>query len=299
MPEDRQPIDTNEPLDSMFSQGDGGVGDGGPDTNVEDPILQDIDKLFGDSNTDSNSSQGGKQKSQGSPSFQGGDPFQRKPGDTTPNNPEELLKRLQSERDSARASVSKYEAELKQYRPIAEFINSLPDDEAARKAFIAELEPDLVKPKDALTFVKEGLKKEFGEEFTPNIEESGVFGSPTWLYNERARDLLSEWKNQKTQVPTSLKELRETRKRKREEETQAAMLEKQEIMTKRKWDDNRWDSFAKWVGSVKGIHMAAFFDYIENRRESNKSPFSLAGMPGGSPLKGSKMMENLDKFFGQ
>lgn len=275
--------------------GVGGAANGGSNPNGNDPILADLETLFGGRSSQDSSDGGAANKAGKSPSTQyvDGDPFGPAP---TPKDPEGLLRKLQSERDKARADLEKVTGEANQYKGVAQFVNSLFDDEEARHAFIAELEPNLVKPKDALTFVKEGLKKEFGDEFTPNQDESNVFGSPTWLYNERAKDMFNEWKDKSKKLPASLKELKEKRNLVKEEQAKAALAERNSIKEMRKWDDGKFDRFANWVTSIKGIHMAAIFDTIEARRSSSVP--SLTGLPGGAPMTSSKSKAAIDELFG-
>jgi len=283
------------------SNGDLSSSNGGSSTNGADPILADLESLFNGGVSNAPSLDGGDTRfnkpsrttSQGT-QYVEGDPFGQQQG-PAPKDPEGLLRKLQSERDKARADYEKVAGEASQYKNVAEFVNSLFDDEEARHAFIAELEPNLVKPKDALTFVKEGLKKEFGEEFTPNQDEANVFGSSTWLYNERAKDMFNDWKEKSKRLPASLKELKEKRVKVKEDQTKAALAEKQAIIAQRKWDEGKFDRFAKWVSSVKGIHMATIFDTLEARRSTAPS---LAGLPGGQPLVPSKMKAQIDQLFG-
>jgi hypothetical protein len=258
----------------------------------KDPILEDISAIFGEGPGDEVSS--GRKKAIDGLSSVGDIAFT---ANNAPSNPEELLRRLQSERDKATAQVKKYEAEVNQYKPIADFIASLDQDQSLKEAFIAELAPDLVKPKDPLTFIQERLKKEFGEEFTPDKHEADLFGSQTWLYNERAKELLQEYRTANNKVPKSLKDLRAERKLQREEAQRQAVLEKQEIMNKRAWDEDKWSRFTKWIGGVKGMHMAAIWEGLESRK-GGTSPSSLAGQPGGRPLVPSQLKANLDKMFG-
>lgn len=269
---------------------------GSSNPNGADPILADLETLFGNRSSEDSSDGGTAFKKTGkSPSTQyvDEDPFGP---NTTPKDPEGLLRKLQSERDKARADLEKATGEANQYRGVAQFVNSLFDDEEARHAFIAELEPNLVKPKDALTFVKESLKKEFGDEFTPNQEEANIFGSPTWYYNDRAKDLFGEWKDKSKKLPASLKELKEKRNQVKDEQTKAVLAERNRIKEQRKWDDGKFDRFADWVSKIQGVHMAAIFDSIEARRSSGIP--SLAGLPGGAPMTPSKSKMAIDQLFG-
>lgn len=270
-------------LDSLEVPPDSGNGG-----NV-DEILQGIETMFGGASDDNSD---GKPKPEDSPSIKNDDPFGMK---NMPSDPEALLRKLQSERDSTRAKLQKVEQEMTQYKSIADFMTSLYEDQELKQAFIAELAPDLAKPKDPLSFIQERLKKEFGDDFTPNKEETAQIGTRSWLYNERAKDLFAEYKDSNKKLPGSLKELREKRKKAKDEQSQAALLEKKDIATKMKWDEETWNGFADWVGKVKGIHMAKIYNGL--RQKTSSAPF-LAGQNGGKPLTGSQYKAELDKFFG-
>lgn len=218
--------------------------------------------------------------------------------DNFPRNPEEVLKKLQSERDREKAQREKLEAEANDWRSAHDFLIALREDEEVRKAFIAELEPDLFKQKtDPYALIQERLKAEFGSDFVPNPEESGIFGSRTWLYNQRATDLLNEYKQQQSKMPKSIKEIAEKRKQQQEQEIAAAKKEKQDVLEKLKWNDQTWNSFTKWMKSSKTEDFAKIFDYMQRR--SGAAPRPLATRPGSSNINfDNTHISHLRDFFG-
>jgi len=109
--------------------------------------------------------------------------------------------------------------------------------------------------------------------------------------------LFNEYKEKSKKLPANLKELKEKRKAIKEEQSRAALAEKNEILSKRKWDDAKFDRFAQWANSIKGIHLATIWDTLEARR-TGTSPLPLAGLPGGQPLQPSKMKADIDALFG-
>ena len=267
---------------------------------VSDPVMSDIEVLFG-KETGVDSSDGADTRNQRATSsqkttFSDEDPFASNKRNM-PRDPEALLRQLQSERDQARAEVQKTQAEVQKYKTYEDFLASIQEDKELRHAFIAELEPELVKPKDPLTFIQEGLKKEFPG-FTPNADETNMYGSPTWLYNERAKDLFTEWKSKAT-VPPTLKELKAKRTAARQAAQAAALQEKQQVVSDLKWDENTWESFVGWVGKVKTTHMAKIWDKIQKQAMS-KSPAPFAvGQSGGSAFSPSTYQSHLDTMFGK
>lgn len=262
-------------------------------TTVTDPVMQDIDSMFGDPGDDSSSKT--KVKPDSSPSkgvtYKDGDPFG---GPGSPRNLDASLQKLQSERDKYKSQIDQMNKDLQQYKSVADFTNSLWDDVEARHAFIATLEPDLVKPKDPLTFVKEELKKEFGEEFSPNADS--VDPIQAQLYNARMQELYGEWKNKRSGLPKDLNDLRARRSAAKQKALKEAQAEKDKIMQDFKWDDSAWDEFSKWGSGFRLYHLAKVY----NRAKGNmgRTAPQLALGRGGQPLTQGKYKAQLDEMFG-
>lgn len=268
---------------------DGGDLSGGNGSNEPDPVMDDIDALFGGPGGDGSSS--GRKKT---------DKPDNTPSDLddgifgTPKNPQVSLKNLQSERDKLRTEIEKINKDLQQYKSIADFTVSLQDDVEARRAFIATLEPDLVKPKDPLTFVKEELKKEFGEEFSPTAEN--VDPIQAQLYNARMQELYAEWKNKDKGLPKDLSELKARRTKAQQEAAKAAQAEKDKIVNDMKWDDAAWEEFTKWGQGFKLYHLAKLYSKAKGNERSSAPQLALGR--GGRPLNPSKYKAYLDGMFG-
>jgi hypothetical protein len=214
-----------------------------------------------------------------------------------PNNPEEVIRRLQSERDKALSQLQNWETQAADWKTANDFLAELEDNAEIRHAFIAELEPDLVKPKNPYDLIQETLGKEFTD-FTPNPDEANVFGSKTWMYNRRAEDLLTEIRTKsKSALPTSLKDIREKRKREAVEQKQAAFSEKKKIMTDMKWNENTWEGFAGWMQATQGTDWAKMYSYL--LRTTGQQPTPLATQRGSS-IRNDRgaAFENLGAFYG-
>ena len=273
------------------------------DTNVEpqvaqptvnDPLLSDLDALFG-KEAGVGDQDGVKKIDKQKVTFSDDDPFAHK---NQPRDPEKLLAQLQSDRDKARAEVTRVTADLQKAKVYEDFLGTLQDDQEMRHAFIAQLEPDLVKPKDPLTFIQERLKKEFPG-FTPDTDEINIVGSPTWTYNQRGTDLFQEWKKTNGTPPPTLVELKAKRKAARDAANVAAQRDKQETMQKLNWGDQDWDSFVDWVTKVKTIHMATIRDGIVKQAMKKGNPPSVVSQSGGKVNTPSGYMTELDNLFGK
>jgi len=215
--------------------------------------------------------------------------------DNTPRNPQEVIARLQSERDKALSQVKDWETQASNWKTANDFLGELESDADVRRAFMHELDPELVKPKNPYSLIKETLGEEF-KDFTPNPDEANVFGSKTWMYNQRANDLLTEAKT-KWAIPESLKGLREKRKKDSDTANAAALKEKQDIMTGMSWDDNTWSGFATWMQSSKGEDFAKIYSYI--LRKGGKKPGNLATQRGYNiNSNAAGHFSELDPFFG-
>lgn len=215
--------------------------------------------------------------------------------DNMPKNPQDVIAKLQSERDKALSQVKDWEAQASGWKTANDFLGQLESDADVRRAFMHELEPELVKPKNPYDLIQEALKGEF-KDFTPNPDEANIFGSQTWVYNQRAQELLTEAKT-KYAIPESLKGLREKRKADATKAHEGALKEKQEIMTQLQWQDATWGGFTKWMQSSAGLDFAKIYQHL--LRQSNTQPKPLSTQRGlnyesntGSPF------EELNQFFG-
>lgn len=269
---------------------------------ADDPILAEINSVFGtmipgeDSSdgADNNGMRNRRSSSKQETILENVDPFNPS-AKNTPKDPEALLRKLQSERDSTKAELEKFQKEITRYKTYEDFLGQLQEDAEVRHAFIAELEPELVKPKDPLTFVQEGLKKEFGNDFSPTAE--GAEPLKVQLYNERARELYTEWKDKQKAMPNNLKDLAARRKQARERAALEAQAEKQKIMSDMKWDENTFGEFSKWVTQIKGTHMAQIWNHVKGQAKQTRAPFAT-NQPGGNSYMPSNLQVQLDTMFG-
>lgn len=218
----------------------------------------------------------------------------------TPQDPEKLARTFQSNYDKTKAELDKIMKQInEEYDPAVKFLNQIYEDAEVRRAFIAELEPELVKPKDPYALVQEALVKEFGSEFVPDKEEADTPGSKSWFYNYRAQKLAEKFLEEGSKAPVNLKSLKEKRTRERQEAEQKAHLEKQEIVNQLKWDENMYNGFAEWASKTKLVDFARMYDRIaRSNTKSSFNPPSLPGQSGGRPVMPNQFKQELDAFFG-
>lgn len=206
---------------------------------------------------------------------------------------------FQSEKDKLAAEMQKITEQVQtQYQPVVEFFNQIYEDEEVRRAFISELEPDLVKPKDPHTFIKERLAKEFGEGYDPEDESDKIKAR---MYNIRTEQLMKEaFENAGKNTPKTLKQLKEERKRLAEVKQQEVLAEKEAIRKQLAWDENRYNEWVNWAQKVKPIDIAKLYDRLSKQASKNTNfgiP-NLSNVSGGSPVMPNQFKQELDKFFG-
>lgn len=212
------------------------------------------------------------------------------------NDPESLLRSLQSQKDKLEHKVKLYETENKELKGAAEFINALYEDQEVREAFIAEVAPDLIQRKSPEDFVKKSLEKEFGKDFVPDPDEENVRGSKAWLYNKRADILYEDYFKQKPNTPENLKSLREKRKAEKERAKAEAIKVKTQLMGEFNWDEDSYQDFVDWANKISPKDLALIKKFVEGKSKSVRTP-NLAAIPGGGKVTGG-YFKVLDDFFG-
>lgn len=267
-----------------------------PVANVNDPIMADIDKFFGDfDNTTS-----GDGKGDGTQPGGASIPATGQPQDPTKGmTPEQLAKHFQSLHDKVYNELNQIKPKYEQYKSVAEFLNQVQEDPTVKQAFLAELAPDLVKPTDPYEALQEQLKKEFGEDFTPDDDEATKPLSKSWRWYKRADDLYKELEQRRgSLVPKSLKELREERERVAREQAAAAEVERQEILKQMNWTESDWNEFAKFAPKLKALHIAKWYERDIRKRQRSTAPNLVNQFGGITPQTQPEIFEDLKKYFG-
>ena len=262
------------------------------DPNVS-PVSADIDAIFG-SNTSDDSLEGGPAT--------GGDPSLANQGQAQPDltgmNADELARMFQSKYDKAQAELQTIKPKVDRADSLEGFINSLYEDVEVRRAFLAEVDPALVTPKDPYVALEEQLKTEFGEDYVPDDEDAKKPLTTSWKYYKRLDDLYKVAQNKEETLPKTLKQLRADRKKQQDElATQNATM-KSDILTKMKWQDADYQRFTQWASVLSGADLAKIYNFAQGRRTSARNVPNLAAQSGGTAFMPNEVNTELNKFFG-
>lgn len=261
------------------------------DANVSG-VSEDIDKIFGSSSNEGAGS--GDDPFGGSSSSGAGD----QQVDYTGMTHEQLARMFQSKYDKAQADLQKVQPKVQKADSLEQFYNELYENPEVRRAFIAELEPDLVKPSDPYTALQVQLKKEFGEDYVPDDEEARRPFTPSWKYYRRLSELENKVKEQNASVPKTIKQLREEREAALREAQTKDIEMKNEVLRTMKWTDNDYKSFAGWVSKLSAVDLAKIYNYAQSKKASSPGAPNLAALSGGTTQTPNEIEAELKKFFG-
>jgi hypothetical protein len=285
--------------DSNSQQTGAGGGQTGQ-SNDFDPIMADIDSVFG--GLEDSSSQGGSGngiKTSGGPDIVGQTGQQHAPDETTGMSAQQLAAHFQSKYDKLNAEYSRVLPEYEKYKNVADFVNQAYDDPSVKAAFLSELAPDLYKPADPYEGLQEQLKKEFGEEFTPDDDEAARPLSKTWRYYKRVEELYKNISDKQSgQIPMTLKELRAQKKAQAEAARNAAAQEKAEIMKDLNWTESDWQDLEQWVPQLKTKHLAKWRQHLKRSAKSGRAPNLVNQFGGHTVTSKPGVFNELDSFFG-
>jgi hypothetical protein len=262
-----------------------------PQTNVTG-VSDDIDKIFGASANAGTGS--GDNPFGGNPSSGAGE----QQVDYTGMTHEQLARMFQSKYDKAQADLQKVQPKVQKADSLEQFYNELYENQDVRRAFIAELEPDLVQPKDPYLALQGQLKKEFGEDYVPDDEEARRPFTPSWKYYRRLSELENKVKDVSNTVPKTLKELRAEREQTLREQATKDIEMKNDVLRTMRWSDTDYQSFAGWVSKLSAIDLAKIYNYAQSKRANIQGAPTLAALSGGTPQTPNEIEAELKKFFG-
>ena len=250
-----------------------------------------IDSVFGDPTLDSSQDSGagldGVPASQAKPIG--------KPEDYTGMNADELAKMFQSKYDKAQASLDKVSQKAEHLSSLEDFFHNIYEDESVRRAFIAELEPDLITPKDPYDALEVQLKKEFGDDYVPDDDEAQKPLTKSWRYLKRVDELYKEQTSNKTNLPKSLKELRTDRRTAQEASKVKVAEDRQQVLSTMKWEAPQYNAFVEWAGKINPLDLAKIYSFAMRKQGG---PPNLATQRGGQPFTPSQVETELTSFFG-
>lgn len=273
-------------------------------SNDTDPIMQDIEAMFGSNDPSAASGDGlGASGSKDvddlfgiTPTKNSGEPQQTK-SSFDGMTAEQRAAHFQSLYNKLENETKQFKPQYEKYKSVADFVNQVYEDPQVKQAFLAELAPDLVQPKDPYDALQEHLAKEFGEDFVPDEDEAQKPLSKSWRYLKRVDELYTKLSKEQPQVPKSIKELREERERMLREANEQAERERAEILNDMKWSTSDWNEFSNWAIKLKGKHLARWYQHL--RKQKGSAP-NLMSHSGGSPVRSiPEVFQELDNFFGK
>lgn len=256
--------------------------------------LVEIDELFGSTGEDVQDQ--GLTPSEDESFGTSDKPVQDEKDDYTGLNLNQLASKLQSNLDKTKNELDKAKQKLTEREGLETLFHNIYEDPEIRRAFIAEVEPDLIKPQDPYEAVAQRLKKEFGEDFTPDDDEAKKPLTQSWRYHRRVDELLKQAESNQNKFPKSLKELREARNSQLKTMKEQLETQKKDIMTKMKWDDNTWKGFEDWGKKFNLANLATVFNYARKKGKGMQPPHLSSQSSSGPTSRGS--MAEIDKFFG-
>jgi hypothetical protein len=267
-------------------------------TNVPDAIDVDIDALFGSGD---GLTSGGARKAGTQPAGDPNIPGQQTttaPDPTKGMTPEQLAAHFQSIADKTVNRLSQIEPAYEKYKSVADFLNQVYEDPKVRRAFIAQLEPDLIKPIDPYDALQEQLKKEYGEEFVPDEDEASKPLTKSWRYLKRVDELYKDLSGKRNEmIPKTLEEIRNERKAAQEQAANEFERERLDTMNELKWSKTDWENFQAWAPKLKIKHLAKWYNHLQ--RAKGTAP-NLVNQFGGTPTKNMpEFFQQLDNIFGK
>lgn len=254
-------------------------------------VDNDIDRIFGEPASSSAQS--------------GGDVFGALSSDTNEGvnsqvgmTYEQQARMFQSKFDKAQAELQKLQPRVQKADSLEKFYNELYENQEVRRAFIAELEPDLVKPKDPLGALEEQLRKEFGEDYVPDSDEAKRPFTQSWKYYRRLSELEQKVRDQQTTVPKTLKELRAEREQLLQTQRSRDAEIKNDVLSKMKWTERDYQSFGSWVQKLNAVDLAKIYRFVQSKKANAPAMPFLANQAGGTTQTPNEIEAELKKFFG-
>jgi len=194
-----------------------------------------------------------------------------------------IIRTLQSQKDKTRADYDKLSKQFEEKDRIAGLVDQMVDDEGLLLAFVRQLKPDLVKPLDLGTQLKEQLQKEFGEDFKPTLtrdeaERDDPFGKDARYYM-KVDALKAKLLQDGGQENLTIKEYLAKKKQLQETENAKYEMEREQIKQQYKMSDLEVKAVSDWALKLK------FKDLVEVHRFIRKFPGNpnVNSAPGSAP----------------
>lgn len=285
------------------SQDGKNISQGTQQSNDADPIMADIDAMFG--GTDPNQASGDGSGQSGIQAVdKHGVPIAADPAGKQQSQrafdgmtAEQRATHFQSLYNKLENDYNEMKPDYDKYKNVADFVNQVYEDPKVKEAFLAELAPDLIKPTDPYEALQEQLGKEFGDEFVPDEDEAAKPLSKSWRYFKRVDELYKDLSAQKgTGVPVSLKELRKAREEQVSAANATADKDRVHIMDDMKWSSADWSEFSTWATKLEAKHLARWYTHL--RKQKPNAPNLVNQIGGQAPVSIPEVFKDLDNYFG-
>lgn len=208
---------------------------------------------------------------------------------------EALARSFQSRYDKSQEEIKALQGSLQQKAKVENFLAEVMDDPQVFEAFVAELRPELIKPKDVSEQIQTALKKEFGEEFEPDDSKVRIPGSKDWLYAKKAEELYTKLTSTGADRVLPLKELRALREQQKAEQDALVQREIATVKQQMHWDDTQLQGFQQWAAQVKPVDLAQIYLSLTQQAQI-RTPF--AANHTGSPVAPNYNDQRFERLFG-
>jgi len=210
---------------------------------------------------------------------------------------EARIRTLQSQRDHTRAEHDKLLKEYAERDQVAGLLDQMLEDEGLLMAFIAETKPELVKSRNVASELKDQLKKEFGEDFKPQLtreeaERDDPFGND-YKYYMRVDELRAKLK-EGGEAPQSVKEYLKAVNAKKQAEAAKYENERQTVKAQKKMSDEELKAVSDWALTLKLSQIVDIHRYLRKLPAGNPN---LTSVPGGGEVVKSEKNKILDELF--
>jgi len=194
-------------------------------------------------------------------------------------SPEEAQKRTEQSRyDKLQAEYNKALQLQEEHSKYVAFMNELMEDDELLDAFLYERKPELVKSRDIDTIIAEKLKAEFGD-YTPDPNEVRTPGvSKAWRYEKRAEQIYTELLNKNSDKNLTVKELRQRREQKKQEEQVSFQRELEQIKRENNWSDVEIRNFYDFTQKLDMRSFVKIYKYA--LRNSQRINPNIVNHPG-------------------
>lgn len=209
--------------------------------------------------------------------------------------PEEAkFRTVQSQRDVLEAAHNKLMKEYEEKDKISGLFDQMIEDEGLLYAFIRQVKPDLVKPIDLGTQLKEQLQKEFGADFKPvmsrdEAEREDPFGKDAKYYM-RVDALKQKLLNEGGQENLTIKEYLAKKKQSQEAENAKYEMERDRVKQEYKMSDLEVKAVSDWALKLGFKELVKVHRFLS--KFPGKSNPNLNNVPGSQP----GVLSERDKF---